>query len=159
MDIVLISLGVLFVVVGIAGCFLPVLPGPPLSYAGLVLLHLTEQHEFSLQFLLMWGVIAVLVTLLDYVVPIWGTKRFGGSPYGIWGSVAGLVLGIFLFPPVGLIVGPFVGAVVGELLGGNKDVQEALRAGMGSFVGFLAGTLIKLVVSLIMAWHFLVQLL
>jgi len=158
MDIALVSLGILLLVVGIAGCFLPVLPGPPLSYAGLLLLHLTDQYEFSLPFLLAWGVIAVLVTLLDYVVPIWGTQRFGGSAYGIRGSVVGLILGIFLLPPVGLIVGPFVGAVIGELFSG-KNGQDALRAGLGSFAGFLAGTLIKLVASLIMAWYFLAEIL
>jgi uncharacterized protein len=153
MDYVLIVLGALFIIGGILGGVLPVLPGPPLSYIGLLFLHFTEKYQFSTRFLIIWIIVAVVVTLIDYFIPIWGTKRFGGSKRGIWGSIIGLVIGLFFFPPFGIIIGPFVGAVVGELTAG-KDSGAALKSGFGSFLGFLLGTLMKLIASGLMAWHF-----
>lgn len=157
MDYVLIAFGILFIISGILGGVLPVLPGPPLSYVGLILLHLTERYQFSTKFLVTWGIITVVVYLLDYFIPVWGTKKFGGSKRGIWGSIIGLLVGMFLFPPFGIIVGPFAGAVLGELSGG-KQSKEALRSGFGSFVGFLVGTLLKLIASGMMAWYFFVEM-
>ena len=157
MDYVLITLGVLFILSGIIGGVLPVLPGPPLSYIGLLFLHFTEKYQFTTQFLIVWGVITVVVYLLDYIIPAWGTKKVGGSKRGVWGSIIGLVIGLFLFPPLGIIIGPFAGAVIGELSGG-KQSKEALRSGFGSFIGFLLGTMLKLIVSGMMAWYFFVEL-
>lgn len=151
MDIFLIISGSLLMILGIAGCLLPLLPGPPLSYLGLIAIHVSSKIDFSSKFLISWGIIVILVSILDYVIPIWGTKYFGGSRYGVWGSMAGLLAGL-LIPPVGIIIGPFLGAVVGEMLAGNK--QNALKAGFGSFIGFLAGTVVKLLVSLIMLYYF-----
>lgn len=153
MDYVLIVLGALFIIGGILGGVLPVLPGPPLSYIGLLFLHFTEKYQFSTRFLIIWAIITAVVYLLDYAIPAWGTKRLGGSNRGIWGSIIGLVLGLFFFPPFGIIIGPFVGAVVGELTAG-KDSGAALKSGFGSFIGFLVGTLLKLIASGLMAWHF-----
>lgn len=155
MDIVLIISGSLLMILGIAGCLLPVLPGPPLAYLGLIAIHLTTKIDFSSKFLISWGVITILVSILDYVIPIWGTKFFGGTKYGVWGSMAGLLAGLFL-PPVGIIIGPFIGAVAGEMLAGNK--QNALKAGFGSFIGFLAGTIVKILVCLIMLYYFIAAL-
>lgn len=157
MDYVLIAFGILFIISGILGGVLPVLPGPPLSYVGLILLHLTERYQFSTNFLVIWGIITIVVYLLDYFIPVWGTKKFGGSKRGVWGSIIGLLVGMFLFPPFGIIVGPFAGAVLGELSGG-KQSKEALRSGFGSFVGFLVGTLLKLIASGMMAWYFFVEM-
>ena len=142
-------------ILGIAGCLLPVLPGPPLSYLGLLAIHLTSKIDFSSKFLISWGIIVILVSILDYVIPIWGTKFFGGSKYGVWGSMVGLLAGLFI-PPIGIIVGPFIGAVAGEMLAGNK--QNALKAGFGSFIGFIAGTVVKMLVSLIMLYYFIAAL-
>ena len=142
-------------ILGIAGCLLPMLPGPPLSYLGLIAIQLSSKINFSPKFLISWGVIVILVSILDYVIPIWGTKYFGGSKYGVWGSMAGLLAGLFI-PPIGIIIGPFLGAVVGEMLSGNR--QNALKAGFGSFIGFLAGTVVKLLVSLIMLYYFVAVL-
>ena len=153
MDYVLIAIGVLFIISGIIGCVLPVLPGPPLSYIGLLFLHFTEKYQFSTRFLIIWAIVTAVVYALDYVIPVWGTKRFGGSKRGVWGSVIGLVIGLFFFPPFGIIIGPFVGAVIGELTAG-KDSGAALKSGFGSFLGFLIGTLMKLIASGLMAWHF-----
>ena len=139
-------------ILGILGCFLPLLPGPPLSYLGLIAIHLTSKIDFSSKFLISWGIIIILVSILDYLIPLWGTKFFGGSKYGVWGSMAGLLAGLFI-PPFGVIVGPLIGAIAGEMLAGNT--QNALKAGLGSFMGFLATTLVKLLVSLIMLYYFL----
>ncbi len=157
MDYFLIGLGILLLLLGILGAILPVLPGPPLNYAALLLLHFTERYQFSLRFLLVWAVVTIVVSLLDYVIPVWGTKKFGGSKRGIWGSVIGLVAGIIFFPPWGILIGPIVGAVVGEFTAG-KGHQAALRSGLGSFIGFVAGTLLKLIVSGMMAWQFFAKL-
>ena len=158
MDYVLIGLGIIFIVGGILGGVLPVLPGPPLSYAGLLLLHFTQKYQFTSKFLIIWAVITAVVYALDYVIPAIGTKKFGGSKWGIWGSVIGLVIGMFFFPPFGIIVGPFAGAVIGELSTG-KDSGSAFKSGFGSFIGFLTGTLLKLIASGLMAWYFIKELL
>jgi uncharacterized protein YqgC (DUF456 family) len=94
---------------------------------------------------------------LDYIIPAWGTKKFGGSRFGVWGSIIGLFAGLLFFPPFGIIVGPFAGAVIGELVAG-QNTESALRSGFGSFAGLLLGTLIKLTVSGLMLWHFIKML-
>ena len=157
MDYILIVLGIIFMVSGILGCVLPVIPGPPLSYIGLLLLHFTGKYQFSTQFLIIWAIITTVVYVLDYVIPVWGTKKFGGSKRGVWGSIIGLIVGLFFFPPFGIIVGPFIGAVVGELTSG-KDSGLALKSGFGSFLGFLVGTLLKLITSGMMTWYFFKEL-
>ncbi len=153
MDYLLIALGILLITGGILGSVLPFLPGPPLSYAGILMLHFTEKHQFSNRFLIVWAIITAFVYLIDYFIPIWGTKKFGGSRQGVWGSIIGLMAGIFFFPPFGIIIGPFAGAVIGELVAG-KNSSAAFRAGLGSFVGFLAGTLLQLIAAGLMAWYF-----
>ncbi|HOI48358.1 MAG TPA: DUF456 domain-containing protein [Prolixibacteraceae bacterium] len=157
MDYFLIALGIVLLVAGIAGCVLPVLPGPPLNYAALLLLHVTSAYQFTTRFLITWAVITTVVYLLDYIIPAWGTKKFGGSRRGIWGSVIGLVAGLFFFPPFGIIIGPFVGAVIGELTLG-KQAADALKSGFGSFAGFLLATLLKLIASGMMTWYFFAKL-
>ncbi|MBS3806831.1 MAG: DUF456 domain-containing protein [Bacteroidales bacterium] len=156
-DYTLVILGVLLMVAGILGCILPVIPGPPLSYGGLILLHLSDFADYSATFLVVFALIAIAVTILDYFVPIWGTRRFGGTRYGSWGATIGVILGIFLFPPLGIIILPFVGAVVGESIKGS-DFNASLRSGFGSFMGFLMGTGIKLIASLIMAYYFFTRI-
>ena len=130
-------------VIAIIGCVVPGLPGTPIAYAGLWIAQVTERVDFSWQMLLIWGIVVVVVTTLDYIVPAWGTKRYGGTKWGVWGSTIGVFVGLF-FGAVGVIVAPLLGAIIGELLGG-KQVHEALKAGWGSFVGILFGTVIKLI--------------
>ncbi len=143
MEVVLLVLAFICLVVGIIGCIVPGLPGTPIAYAGLWIAQATERVDFSWQMLLVWGIVTVVVSVLDYVVPAWGTKQFGGTRYGVWGSTIGVFVGLFA-GPWGVILGPLVGAVVGELLGG-KAAAEAIRAGWGSFIGLLFGTILKLI--------------
>ena len=153
MDYVLIGFGVIFIISGLLGCVLPIIPGPPLSYIGLLFLHFTTKYSFSGKFLIIWAVITAVVYAIDYLIPMWGTKKFGGSKRGVWGSMIGLLIGLFFFPPFGIIIGPFAGAVIGELSAG-KDSGTALKSGFGSFMGFLTGTLLKIITSGMMTWYF-----
>jgi uncharacterized protein YqgC (DUF456 family) len=138
--------------IGIIGCLAPVLPGPPLSFLGLLLLQASKFGDFSLTVLIVLGVITAVVSILDYVVPIWGTKKFGGSKYGTRGATVGLIIGLFL-GPVGIIIGPLAGAVVGELIF-KDDMKYAIRAGFGSLLGFLTGVGLKLAASFVMTFYF-----
>ena len=156
MDILWIVLGIIFILAGIAGCILPFLPGTPLCFAGLWMQQLKADPPFTIKFLVIWALVTLAVTVLDYVVPLYGTKKFGGTSYGVWGATIGLIAG-FWFGPAGIILGPFVGAFIGELLA-NSSSQQALKAAFGSFVGFLFGTMLKLVVCLVMVWYFITAL-
>lgn len=132
--------------VGLAGCILPMLPGPPLAWLGMLLLHFTDRVDFSVTELVVSALVVIATLVLDYFTPMIGAKKFGGGKYGNRGCVIGTIVGMF-FLPLGLILGPFLGAVIGELIAG-KPFRTALKAGFGSFVGFLFGTLIKLAVCL-----------
>jgi uncharacterized protein YqgC (DUF456 family) len=132
-------------IIGILGSFLPILPGPPISWVGLLLLYLTKGIAINYWVLGVTLCIALFVVVLDYIIPAKGTKRFGGSKYGVWGTNIGLVIGLF-FPPIGFIIGAFIGALIGELIYDKQDQNRAFKAATGSFLGFLAGTFIKLVV-------------
>ena len=156
MDVLLIILGGLCLLIGFIGCVLPILPGTPLAYVGILLLHFTSKVQFSTEFLIFWAAMVVLVQVLDYFIPIWGTKRFGGTKGGVWGSAIGMIVGMF-FGPWGIILGPFLGAVIGELLSG-KIAAEAIKAGFGSFVGLLLGTISKLIVSGFLIFYFVKEL-
>ena len=155
-DILWIIIGLILLVVGIIGCILPILPGQILSWGSLLILQLQKDPPFTAKFIFVWALITAGVTLLDYFVPIWGGKKLGGSKSGMWGATIGLIVGIFFFPPLGLIIGPFIGAVVGELVAG-KDRRIAFRSGLGSFLGFVAGTMMKLVISFIMGYYFVIH--
>lgn len=156
MDIFLAVVAALCLLAGLAGCILPVLPGVPLAYIGLLLLQLTDRVQFSTAFLLIWAGVTVLVQVLDYVVPAWGTRRFGGSKLGVWGSTVGLLVGMF-FGPWGIVLGPFLGALLFELFDG-KALKAAVKAGFGSFVGLLGGTILKLICCGMMIYYYIAAL-
>ena len=142
MDILLIILGILCLAAGLAGCILPVIPGPPVAYAGLLLLHFTDKASFTTAQLPTWMLVVILLQVLDYFIPMLGSKYSGGSRWGTRGCLIGTVAGLF-FMPWGIILGPFLGAFFGELLGG-RVTGEALKSGFGSLVGFLFGTVLKI---------------
>lgn len=152
MDFLLILIGSILIISGILGCFLPVIPGPPLAFGSLVILQFTKLHPFSIYFIFSWAFVVVAVTILDYLIPIWGTKFFGGTKNGSLGSTIGLILGLFA-GPIGIIAGPFLGALFGELIGGS-DSKTAFKSAIGSFAGFITGTLAKIAVVLVIAFHF-----
>lgn len=153
MDYFLLVLSILLIITGLLGCVLPVLPGPPFSFLGLLLLHFTKFADFTVTLLIVTAVLAIIVTVLDYVVPIWGTKKFGGSKAGQWGATIGMIIGMLFLGPLGLIFGPLVGAIIGELIKGTES-RQALRAGFGAFIGFLLGVGLKLAASLYITYHY-----
>lgn len=148
MDIALMVIGFLFCLLGILGSFLPVLPGPFTSWIGLLILHFTDAIPQNWMFLGITLAISIVVWVLDYIVPAIGTKRFGGTKYGMIGSSIGLVIGIIFMGPLGIIIGPFIGAFLGELIKDSRESSKALKAAFGSFIGFLAGTFLKFIVSI-----------
>jgi len=156
MDLFLIIIAGIFVIIGFLGSVLPILPGAPLSYLGLVILHFTQKVEFTSNFLILWAVIVIFIQIFDAVIPIWGTKKFGGSKRGVWGSTLGLIAGMFL-GPLGIILGPFVGALIGEL-SANNNTKDAVRAAFGAFLGFIIGTVSKLIVAGFMIYYYVTAL-
>ncbi|WP_136480322.1 DUF456 domain-containing protein [Cognatitamlana onchidii] len=148
MDIALIIVSTLIMIIGILGSFLPIIPGPLTSWIGLLTLHFTNAIPMNKSFLIITLVIAVLIWGLDYIIPALGTKRFGGSKYGIIGTSVGLIIGLVAPIPGGIIIGPFIGALLGELINKN-DFRKATKAAFGSFIGFLTSTFIKFIVTII----------
>ncbi|MCD0474497.1 DUF456 domain-containing protein [Flavobacterium sp. EDS] len=155
MDSLLLLLGFICMIIGILGSFLPVLPGISLSWLGLLLLYLTKTVSMNYWVLGITLTITIIISILNYIIPAKGTKRFGGSSYGIWGTNIGLVVGIFAPIPFGFIIGPFVGAFIGELLYDYKDHNRALKAATGSFIGFLASSFINFMLCIIFFGLFL----
>ncbi len=153
MDALLLIAGIILLLAGVVGCVLPVLPGPPLAFLALVLLHFTGAYDVATSDLIVTALLAGGITALDYYLPIWGTKRLGGTRRGVWGATIGLVLGLILFPPFGILIGPFIGAFIGEMTE-SDDVGKALRSAFGSLIGFLVGTAGKLLVTFYIAWVF-----
>ncbi|MCE1154656.1 MAG: DUF456 domain-containing protein [Bacteroidales bacterium] len=156
MEILVIVLSALLILAGIAGSLLPVLPGLPLSYLGLLLLHFATDYTFSTLFLVVWAVVILVIQLLDYYVPIWGTRRFGGTKKGVWGSTIGLLVGLFM-GPWGIILGPFLGAFIGEQLS-HKDIQQSFQSALGSFIGIVFGAIIKLIAGGMMLYYFIARI-
>lgn len=155
METVLLIVGGICVIGGLIGSFVPVLPGTPITYCGLLALQLATQ-PFSTGFMLLWMGIVIVLQVLDNVIPAYGTKKFGGSLYGIWGSIVGALAGLF-FLPIGIIVGPLAGAFLGELIGGQTS-DQAMRSAFGSFMGFLGNILLKVIASGMMTYYFFVNL-
>ena len=148
MDLVLVAFAAILMLVGVLGSFLPMLPGIPVSWAGLLLLHFTAAIPMNYTFLGITLVITIIIFILQYAIPALGTKYLGGSKMGMWGATLGLFVGIFIPLPFAILYTPFVGAYIGEIL--NKaDSRTALRAATGSFVGLLASTFMEFVVAAI----------
>jgi uncharacterized protein YqgC (DUF456 family) len=153
--IILIILGVICLIIGIIGCVVPGLAGPPFSFLALILLSIAKRWEtFSPAFLIGMASLTVIVTALDYIVPAAGAKKYGASKFGFWGAVIGMIIGIIYLPPLGMIIGAFIGAFVGELLIG-KQSSAALKAGWGVFIGVMFGILLKLIASGVMTFYFI----
>lgn len=159
-DILLLSAGFLLLLLGLLGAFLPVLPGPPLSFLGLLLLHFSSRMAFSQQLLIIMGTLSLVITIADYLLPVWGTRLGKGSRHGVLGATLGMVIGLLFFPPVGVMIGPFAGAWLAERANG-KTGNEALRSALGSFLGLIVGIVLKFLISVYMIWiglkHFILS--
>ena len=157
MELFLVIIALLLMLLGIIGSFVPVIPGPLTSWAGFLVLHFTKGVELSTTFLVVTLIIAIIIYVLDYIIPAVGTKRFGGSKSGMVGTTLGLLVGLF-FPPFGIIIGPFLGALIGEMIHRN-DTNKAVKAAFGSFLGFIASTFLKFIVAVIFFGFFIAKLL
>ena len=155
MSLVLSILGLVVTLLGIIGCLVPILPGPPLSFVALLILSIAKGWQaFSTQFLIIMALITIIVSVIDYIVPAVGAKKYGASKLGVWGSVIGMIIGLIFFPPLGIFLGAFVGAIIGELISG-KEGSKALKAGWGVFMGTMIGIVIKLAVSVMMTFYYM----
>ncbi|MGA0967152.1 MAG: DUF456 domain-containing protein [Flavobacteriaceae bacterium] len=157
MDLFLIGLGGFFILLGIIGSFLPVLPGPPTTWVGFLMLYFTSSVTLSLSFLLLTLGIALLVFSIDTILSVFGVKKMGGGRAGIIGSTIGLIIGLLFFGPLGILLGPFVGAFLGELLFNKSDMGDAFKSASGALLGFLSGVFLKFLVSLVFAYYFVVK--
>ena len=154
----LVVVGLVLALIGLAGCIIPVIPGPFLSFLALIILSFAKHWEpFSPTFLMIMAGLTLFVSLLDYVAPVFGAKKYGGSKSGVWCSVLGMVLGIFFFPPWGMLFGALVGAILGELVMGVESAK-ALRDGWGVFIGNMVGVGLKLAASAIMLFFYIVEM-
>ena len=160
LTVTLISLGVILLLAGLVGCVLPILPGPPISFAGLVCLWWARDFAaatFDETTVIIAAAAAGVSTALDYVAPILGAKKFGASKLGVWGSIIGMIVGIVWFPPFGMLLGAFLGAMLGELYAG-KEGSDATKAAIGVFLGTILGIVIKMVASGWITWVFVKEL-
>ena len=157
MDIFLLTIGFLFVMLGLIGSFLPVLPGPLTSWLGLLILYFTSIVPMNYTFLGITLAIAILIWILDYIIPAIGTKRFGGSKYGVYGTTIGLLIGLFSPIPLGILIGAFLGAFIGEILHDKTNTKRAFKASIGSLLGLITSTIIKFTVALVYAVLFFVK--
>lgn len=153
----LIVIGAFLVIFGILGSLLPTLPGPTLSFVGLLLLFFAKGSEvITVSTLVLFGIATVLLIGLDYIAPIIGAKYFGATKYGIIGAIIGLIVGIAVFFPLGILIGPFIGALIGEMTGGKK-VAVAAQAGIGTIFGSVAMTALQTVFSIVVAIYFFIK--
>jgi len=157
MDIFLLTIGFLFVMLGLIGSFLPVLPGPLTSWLGLLILYFTSIVPMNYTFLGITLAIAILIWLLDYIIPAIGTKRFGGSTYGVYGTTIGLLIGLLSPIPFGVLIGAFLGAFIGEMLHDKKNTKRAFRASIGSLLGLITSATIKFTVAVVYAVLFFMK--
>ncbi len=155
MNVALIIVGLILAIAGMIGCILPIIPGPFLSFCALILLSWVKNWQiFSQTFMIIMGILTALLIILDYFAPALGAKKFGASKLGLWGSVIGMIIGIFFIPPWGMIVGAFVGALVGELASG-KSGGKALRAGWGILIGNVLGIGLKLAFTAVVLFYYI----
>jgi len=156
MDTFLIVLAGVFLIAGLIGCFVSKLPGVLLCYLGIIVLHYSSIAEFSVHFFIKWGVAVIVVQGLDYLIPNWGNRKFGGSKIGVWGSLFGMLAGMY-FGPWGIMAGAVIGAFIGELIAG-KESGLAIHQAVYSFAFFILGTISQLIVAGILIYYYLDEL-
>tara|TARA_B100001057_G_scaffold177539_1_gene178351 strand:+ start:509 stop:1009 length:501 start_codon:yes stop_codon:yes gene_type:complete len=155
MDLVLICVAGFFIILGIIGSFLPIIPGPLTSWVGLFTLSYVTSINISTKFLITCFSIALLIFLLDIFIPIVGAKKFGGGKGSTYGASIGVLVGLLFLGPFGIIIGPFLGAFLGELVVNKNNNKGALKAAFGSLIGFLSGVFLKFLVGLAFGFYFI----
>ena len=155
-SLILAIIASVLLVVGFIGTFVPVLPGAPLAWCGLLVAYFSSYCEISIIALVISGIFAVLVSVLDNFLPVIMTKKFGGSKAATTGSTIGLIVGFFI-GPLGMIFGPFLGALMGEWIHNGGKREGVFKAAFGAFIGFLTGTGLKMICVLCFIWYFVIQ--
>ena len=157
MDLLLIIISAVLIISGIIGSFMPILPGPLTSWFGLFILNLISSVEIDSALLIITFIIAITIFILDSLIPIYGSKYFGATKYGIIGASIGLVIGIITPIPFGILIGPILGALIGELLF-NNDLRKSIKSSIGVLIGFVASSFIKFVTSIVYLMIYIIQL-
>lgn len=154
MTSLIIIICVVLLVLGLLGCFVPVIPGPPLAYAALLILSIFTDCKFEDSFLVQWAGIVIAVTVADFWLQVYGVKKFGGTKKAINGTMIGLFVGVFAPIPFGFIIGPFAGAFIGAYLDEKEDMMKVLKIASGALIGFIGGLVLKLVVCVYLLYEF-----
>lgn len=157
LEVMFIIVAVALGIAGILGSVMPAIPGPPLGFAGLLVIHFVNGGIFPTGFLVLMGALTVAAVLMDYALPLLGAKMYGATKFGIAGSFIGMLAGLLILNLPGMIVGMFLGAVTGEYIAGQKTGQ-ALRSGTASFVGGLSAMALKLALSIVMAVYIVLNI-
>ena len=157
MDLLLIIISAVLIISGIIGSFMPILPGPLTSWFGLFILNLISSVEIDSTLLIITFIIAITIFILDSLIPIYGSKYFGATKYGIIGASIGLVIGIITPIPFGILIGPILGALIGELLF-NNDLKKSIKSSIGVLIGFVASSFIKFVTSIVYLMIYIIEL-
>ena len=155
MTILIIVFSIILLILGVIGSILPIVPGPPFSFVGLLLLHLFTPFVMQEDYLFLFGISAALITFLDYWLQVYSVKIFGGGKASTIGVIIGILVGVFIFPPVGVLVGPFLGAYIGAIVESDFDLVKSFKIAFGSLIGFLGGTILKFVYSILVIWQYL----
>ena len=155
MTILIIIFSIILLILGVIGSILPIVPGPPLSFVGLLLLHLFTPFVMQEDYLFLFGIAAAMITFLDYWLQVYSVKLFGGGKASTIGVIIGILVGVFIFPPVGVLLGPFLGAYIGAIVESDFDLAKSFKIAFGSLIGFLGGTILKFVYSIVVIWQYL----
>jgi len=143
-DVVLLIIAATLSIIGLIGCIIPGLPGPPLNYAAMLIIQYVYS-PFQTYTLVIYAILTALILVIDYMLPIWFAKKFGATKQGIWGSMMGMILGI-IFTPIGMILGLLLGAIIGDLIAG-RQTQEAAKSGIATFTGTILAIGLKLIIA------------
>ena len=154
MTTIIIIICIVLLLLGILGCFIPVIPGPPLAYAALLLVSIFTDYKFEDSFLVQWAGIVIAVTVADFWLQVYGVKKFGGTKKAINGTMIGLFVGILVPIPLGFIIGPFTGAFIGAYMDEKDDMFKVLKIASGALIGFIGGLVLKLVVCVYLIYEF-----
>ena len=156
MDIVLLIVAWIAVLMGMGGIFLPMMPGVPLIWMGILIIGwMTGFEALSGAVVAATGVIMILSQGVDYVAGTIGAKALGATPMGTMGAFIGVIVGLLTLGALGVIIGPFIGALLAELMAGRTEWQ-AIRSGMGTFIGFLGGTFVQMLVGIVLFGYFII---